>query len=420
VQGINGANGSVLWTQTSDYQAYAAGSWLTPYQPTLAGSGNSADLYYQGAGGKVFELGNLNSSSPTPVTTISFPGYSANPTVFNQNVFINTPLTADTSGNVYFGYTVNSSVAGTAAVNGLTSGIARIDATTHALTFDQVGAAEPQSAPALSNDGKQVYFAMANGNLTSFNSTTLAPVNTVAVPGGFSTTSTASPTVGPDGNVYIGNLTPFVFDRGTLYQYSANLTQTSAQAANPGGFGWDTTTSIVPLSMVPWYHPTDGSTYLLFTKYNGYTSEGGGPNYVASLDPNATQTDLLSGRQEMKVVAEVTSPAGAEWCINTGVVDPKTDSIYVNNEDGHIYQWYLGTTGGVLQQSLQLTAGGGQPYTATIVGANGFVYAIEAGQLFAVGSIQGVPEPGSLVLAAIGCAALAALGWRRHVRNRTA
>ena len=159
VQGINGANGAVLWTQVSDYQAYAAGSWLTPYQPTLAGSGNSADLYYQGAGGKVFELGNLNSSSPAAITTISFPGYSANPTVFNQNVFINTPLTADTSGNVYFGYTVNASVAGMPAVNGLQSGIARIDATTHALTFDPIGAAEPQSAPALSNDGKQVYFA---------------------------------------------------------------------------------------------------------------------------------------------------------------------------------------------------------------------------------------------------------------------
>ena len=82
--------------------------------------------------------------------------------------------------------------------------------------------------------------------------------------------STASPTVGPDGNVYMGNLTPFVFDRGTLYQYSANLTQTTFQAATPGGFGSDDTVSIVPLSMVPWYHPNDGSTYLLFSKYNGY------------------------------------------------------------------------------------------------------------------------------------------------------
>jgi hypothetical protein len=412
VQGINGANGSVLWTQASDYLAPSS-AWLPAYQPTLAGSGSSAQLYYQGLGGQVYERGSLDTPGAVTPTTIQFPGYNGN---FNGNVTITTPLTADKSGNVYFGY----QVANPGSVGGLQSGIARIDGATHGVTLDQAGAPQAQSAPALSNDGSQVYFAMANGHLTSFNSTTLAPVNTVAVPGGFANLSTASPTVGPDGNVYMGNTNPFVFDRGTLYQYSANLTQTSAQTANPGGFGWDTTTSIVPLSMVPWYHSSSPlTTYLLFTKYNGYASEGGGTNYVALLDPNVTQHDSLAGRDSMLVVAHAASPlpGDAEWCINSGVVDPKTDSIYVNSEDGHVYRWSLATSGGALTQSVMLTSGQGQPYTATLIGADGTVYATEAGRLFAIGGIQGVPEPGTFALAAIGCTALGMLSWRRRMRR---
>ena len=134
-----------------------------------------------------------------------------------------------------------------------------------------------------------------------------------------------------------------------MYQYSSNLTQTAAQAATPGGFGWDATESIVPLSMVPWYHSTSPlTTYLLFTKYNGYASQGGGPNYVALLDPNVTQTDSLgTHRTEMLVVAQ-SSPHRTRGRVVHQLrcaVDPLTDSIYVNSEDGQIVSLVSGRPG---------------------------------------------------------------------------
>ncbi len=439
VEGINGATGSMLWTQPiSGYNNSSINyGWLPAYQPTIAGTGNSTELYYQGAGGTVLERGNLNSAGAVAPTQITLPGYNATTAAaFNNYVVINTPLTADSSGNVYYGYTVNSAVAGTPAVGGLTSGIAEIHAGTQAVTIQTgYGAAQPASAPAMGvatatggSTASDVYFAMANGNLMSFNTAnSLAAVNSVAVPGGFSNLSTASPTIGPDGNVYMGNLNPDPYYRGTLYQYSPNLTQTPFQAATHGGFGWDTTESIVPLSMVPWYHPTDGSTYLLFSKYNGYASAGGGPNYVALLDPNAQQPDTARGGFEMKVVAEVTSPNGAEWCINSGVVDPKTDSILVNNEDGHLYSWYLGGLGpnigsqyaGLTQAVTLFNGNTTQPYTSTEIGPDGTVYASSLGQLFAVGAqFQPTPEPGTLLLAAIACGTLGIYGWRRRCAGR--
>src|SRR5262249_53906736 len=99
--------------------------------------------------------------------------------------------------------------------------------------------------------------------------------------------STASPTVGPDGDVYFGVLAnPGNGSRGFLLHFSGDL---SLQKP-PGGFGWDYPPAIVPASMVPSY--TGSSSYLIFVKYNNYAiSDGDGVNKVALLDPNATQID---------------------------------------------------------------------------------------------------------------------------------
>ncbi len=198
-----------------------------------------------------------------------------------------------------------------------------------------------------------------------------------------------------------------------MEHYSADLTMTKT----PGGFGWDDTASIVPASMIPSYH--GHSTYLIMTKYNNYAdgfSGGDGKNMIAILDPdpNATETDTRAnnrgagGATIMQVVESIVGPTadadfpgdpGAvhEWCINTAAVDPATDSILVNSEDGKLYRWDLASN--TLSESIGISAGLGEAYTPTAIGPDGTVYAINNATLFAVG----VPEPtgGAVVLAGV-------------------
>src|SRR5262249_25716454 len=152
----------------------------------------------------------------------------------------------------------------------------------------------------------------SNGELVALDSTTLANTasvvlkdphtgNNAALPDA----GTASPAVGPDGDVYFGALeNPFAsnHDRGWLLHFSGNL-QTQK---TPGAFGWDDTPSIVPKSMVPSY--TGTSTYLLMCKYNNYADGGlggDGKNKVAILDPNGQQGDPYNGTTEMKEVETI-------------------------------------------------------------------------------------------------------------------
>ena len=72
-----------------------------------------------------------------------------------------------------------------------------------------------------------------------------------------------------------------------------------------------------------------------------------------------------------------------EWCINTAVVDPATNSVLVNSEDGKLYRWDLTTN--TFTQTVDLTEGIFEAYTPTLVGADGTVYAINNAILFAVG-----------------------------------
>src|SRR5205807_7984496 len=50
-----------------------------------------------------------------------------------------------------------------------------------------------------------------------------------------------------------------------------------------------------------------------------------------------------------------------EWCINTAVVDPATDSVLANSEDGKLYRWNL--TSNTFTQQMTLTSGAGEAYT---------------------------------------------------------
>src|SRR6266404_2625029 len=411
VEGRNGSNGSLIWTQTTDY-LLPPHNWIPIYSPALTPSGR---MYLAGAGGTVYYRDNLdaNSGATGQLAFYGIANYTLNPGAYNSAVFINTPITSDAAGNIYFGFQVT----GTNPLN-LQSGVARIGSNGVGSWVSASSAAADAAiikvvhncAPALSNDGITLYIAVSAGNFTrgyllALNSSSLSTSGKVALKDPKSGNDallpddgTASPTVGPDGDVYFGvleNPFPSNHDRGWLLHFSDNLSQTKT----PGAFGWDDTASILPASTVPTY--TGSSSYLLMTKYNNYAGEGGdGVNKIAILDPNATMLDPVTGAtvmNEVLTIAGVTPDndfpndpnAVREWCINSAVVDPFTKSVLANSEDGRLYRWDLASN--AFPEVITLTPGIGEAYTPTLIGPDGTVYAINNATLFAVGN---VPELG--------------------------
>ena len=201
--------------------------------------------------------------------------------------------------------------------------------------------------------------------------------------------ASSSPTVGPDGDAYIGVLeanAPSHNFRGWLLHFDAAL----SQSKTPGGFGWDNTASIVPREIVPQYSGTSG--YLLALKYNSYggVGTGDGQHRVAIVDPNAAQTDRFSTALVMREVITVLGPSPdpgypggvEEWCINTAAVDPQTASVLMNSEDGSLYRWHLPSN--TLSERIGLNNGYAQSYTPTAIGPDGRVYAVNNAVLFSI------------------------------------
>ena len=418
VNAFDGSTGESLWSRTTAYQLPPIPSGWTPsYGPVLTPTGR---YYFPGNGGTVNFIDDPDGTGAVAGQFAFFglANYTANPTAYNGTVFINTPLTSDAAGNIYFGFRVTG-----ANPLGLTNGLARIspDGTatwTSAMTLMGNAVATDRvvynCAPAVSNDGQMVYIAVNSGTsnfssagvLVAVDSTTLAVEHRVNLldpssgnPAWLPDLGTASPTVGPDGDVYFGvleNPFPNNNDRGWLLHFSGDLATTET----PGAFGWDDTASIVPASMVPSYQGS--SPYLLMTKYNNYAGigTGDGHNAIAILDPNVAESYPVPGHPTMQAMAEVLTILGPtpdanhptfpgavrEWCINTAAVDPATNSVLVNCEDGILYRWDLTTNS--FPQSVQLTSGIGQAYTPTLIGADGAVYAINNAVLFAVGDFQ--------------------------------
>ena len=364
----------------------------------------------QGAGGKLLMRtdGDATSGNLTPQVFYGATSYNTNPAAFDATVFINTPLTADAQGNIFFGFQVT----GTNPA-GLVSGIARVTPNgTGTWVGVAAAAGDPtivkpvmNCAPALSNDGTTIYIAAnrgatsatQNGVLLALDSTTLATRASVALldpnlggPARLSDDGTAARVVGPDGRVFCGVLERTFGThnaRGWLLQFDAALNPVGV----PGSFGWDVSPSVIPASMVPSY--TGTSTYLLAQKYNNYAGVGTGVglNQLAVLDPRASQVDAITPTvQVMREVLTILGPtldAGSttgrrEWCINTMVTDPERKSILANNEDGILYRWDLTTN--TFTQNVRLNAGLGQAYTPTWVGAEGGVYAISNATLYAI------------------------------------
>jgi hypothetical protein len=408
VEGRRGANGTLLWTANTDYVLPPHG-WTPSYGIALSPRNV---LYFPAAGGVINYRNNPDATTSTGGSLVFYgkDNFDAAPATYRNVVRICTPITSDRYGNLFFGYYVT----GTNPI-GLKSGLARISYNGVG-TFVTASAAAGDSGisrvaynctPALSNDHRTLYVAVSGGGdfgtgyLLALDSWTLETKAKVRLKDVLSPSNdayivddgTASPTVGPDGDVYYGVLeNPFGTNhaRGWLLHFSSDL----KTKKTPGSFGWDDSASVVPSSMVPSYHGT--SSYLLMTKYNNYAEGGGdGVNRVAILDPKASQVSPISGATVMREVLTIAGPtpdseflgslphAVREWCINTAAVDPATKSILVNNEDGKLYRWDLTTN--KLTQPVTLTDGVGEAYTPTIIGVDGTVYAINNATLFAVG-----------------------------------
>jgi hypothetical protein len=430
MEGVNHSDGSVIWSASSDYTQPPNYDWLPPFQAVYDPVNDRA--YFTGNGGTIYYIShpdNPGSSNPTP-TQVAFYGisnYNSNPSAYNSSIYIDSPLTVDSSGNLFFGFTETGT-----NPSGITQGgIARIGADgtgtyvlagTAAGSGSNVDEAALGSAPALSNDGTILYAALNqisnsnNGYLVGLNSTTLAPMDSVQLldpasgnAAGVIVESTAGPMVAPDGTVFLGVFgSPYNGSRGFLLHFSGNL----STEYTSGAFGWDDTPSIIPTSMVPSYQGT--SKYLILSKYNNYVAAevgaylgGNGLNQIAILDPYSSQLDpnydYNPNLQVMKQVLTLPSPtpdtqytgsgfldAVREWCTNGTAVDPASDSVFINNEDGYAYRWNLSNN--TITQAVEITDGIGEPYTPTAIGPDGTIYAINGGTLFALGGYANYSE----------------------------
>ncbi|HEX3942659.1 MAG TPA: hypothetical protein VHW69_01090 [Rhizomicrobium sp.] len=400
------ADGSVIWKDTVSYR-FPPYDWIPSIPAHLT---EQSRLYFAGSGGTVRFHDAPDSASGDEGTVVFYgkKNYKQNKSAYDSNVMVSTPITADANGNIYFGFTVIGSTP-----LGLKNGIARISAggkgtwvaATDAANDAQIDSVPTNCAPAISRDGKTIYIAVADDNsgrgiLLGLDAKTLKTKYSTPLtdpyfkqPALVWDISSASPTIGPDGDVYYGVVESDGFthnDRGWLLHFDATL----KKAKIPGSFGWDDTVSVVPSSMVPSY--TGSSSYLLMSKYNNYDGigTGDGHNKIAILDPGAKENDpVLPSVKVMNEVLTILGPTQEpgerkgvvyEWCINSAVVDVANKSVIANSEDGHTYRWDL--TNNTLTSALPLNAPTGEAYTPTLIGPDGQIYSINDAHLYAIGN----------------------------------
>jgi outer membrane protein assembly factor BamB len=205
--------------------------------------------------------------------------------------------------------------------------------------------------------------------------------------------ASSTPTVAPDGSIFIGTLTRYNYDQGHLMHFSASGTFVGAFR-----FGWDVTPAI-------WSH--DG-TYSVVIKNNQYSggsycdvepycpadrtaSNAFSPEayFVTQLSPALSvewsfqNTNTLSCRRGADGTVTCTSdhPNGFEWCVNAPVVDAN-GVVYANSEDGNLYAI---NQGGALKMRIFQQLALGAAYTPASLGSDGKIYSQNSGHLFVVG-----------------------------------
>jgi hypothetical protein len=399
----NGGDGTEIWRLRTDYKTPPGGGLRPPLPASLL---DDRRVAVAGAGGTVLIRSRVDHPHGA-VHRIAFYGighWRTHRARYREAVNITTPLTTGPDGSLYFGFSATAKAPGE-----LHNGLARIAPSGRGSWVSARALARRQRisrvvlncAPAFSADGRTGYVALKSGKrplLVGFGAATLKPKYRHGLrdpqthqPADVFGVSSATPTIGPDGDVFYGvreNPLGRHDVRGWLLHFDKKL----STVKTPGSFGWDQTVSVMPSSSVPSYH--GNSSYLLVSKYNNYLigPHGDGRNKLALLDPHAGQRDEFSPVRVMREVRTVLSPRHPpntpqgtryEWCINSIVVDPTTGSAIANNEDGHLYRWDLDT--GKLTEQIRLNKPRGQTYTSTLIGPDGTAYAIENAILYAVG-----------------------------------
>jgi len=449
VIGRSGATGQQIWTLNTDFSAalIVPNDWTTVFPITLFQgiTPNSRGVAAAASGGSIMvraSADQTNSMTKRIVFYTTLADFTQNQAAYAP-IKINTPLTADSLGNIYFGYWVSSGVPSNVAASLGTGGIAKVNVNTGACIYQSVEAmnfdtnlSRPamNAAPALTTDGTSIYVALAGNDnvLAKLATKTLKVTDHVllidpSVPGQQAlliNESSASPMIGPDGHVFMGVFgNQWRESHGWMLQFDENLSPTEVVNKKTvtfpaGAFGWDDTACVVPSNIVPTYKGK--AKYLILTKYNNYDDDGGDPgadgsNHIAVLDPtsNTISKDRQSKIPVMNEVMTVLGPtltnddpahpnARNEWCINSAAIDVNRKCAVINSEDGHMYIWDL--VNNTLIEGLSLAPATGEAYTETAIGPDGQIYVINNTIMFAIGGnnasslslVQGSSPSGSV------------------------
>jgi hypothetical protein len=189
--------------------------------------------------------------------------------------------------------------------------------------------------------------------------------------------ASSSPTVLPDGTVVFGTITSYNALRGHLFHFDANGNYLGAY-----DFGWDTTPAVY----------AHGATFSIVLKDNHYDAQQycfynnvicqalpPGPYYITQLDAN-----LNVEWKFQNATIDANHPNGYEWCINMPAVD-MNGNVYVNSEDGNIYEFSQANPA-IPLGNLFLNLAIGAAYTPLSIGADGKLYTQNDGHLFVVGN----------------------------------
>src|SRR5262249_2188619 len=135
-------------------------------------------------------------------------------------------------------------------------------------------------------------------------------------------------------------------------------------------FGWDSTPGVYlhddTFSIVIKDNHYSASAYCNFGSSPVCAISSPGPFNITQIDPNMSIEWALQS-----TTSDAEQPNGYEWCINMPAVD-QDGNVYVNSEDGNIYELSQGVSGPTGKIFLDKAVGAA--YTPLSIGADGMLY----------------------------------------------